>query len=666
MNYKLIPLIFASTFLIAPLSHSSSDTKISLSLFDNFFNTDKGDINKVETYYETLKSRVKILDDQTLIVDLFSQELSGHPGQSSNIVKVFFGIHSQYSKELLGELINHENFSKFPKIESLSKKISKEVVDKLKPIKTLMVINIRNIFTSRLSDMFDKYPQYSLQLLTYAVDLNIVDKQNIIVNHHEFIAQNQVELLKSEEGSSYELAIGALVLAAAGGGGGGSSSGSSTTTCGGGPCSPTSDANSYKTTEFNNQAGLAMVKAETLYSYGGSGTDIKVAVFDTGVLASHLDLSGRILSSDGYNLDTNASGVTTDGNGHGTHVSGIIAANKGGASGMHGVAYNAKIIPYKIFDGAGAFKGSDSKIADVFSRATAKGARIFNNSWGSSVTIKAATHKVTGTNSTSVNKSWIDTNKPLTVNQIQSSVNSGVVFVWAAGNSYFTEGGYRSGLPYYYPDMKKGYLSVMSLDTNGAESSFSNRCGVSADWCIAAPGGSIYSTYNNGSYTVLSGTSMAAPMVSGALAGLKSRFPSLSYHQVRDRLLATANSTGIYANTAIFGKGLMDLSAASSPVGVTMITTTTSDNGTVIASASSIATLSSEVFSVFADQIANNKIMLVDSFDRAAFYTDASAFIKSKKKSFNTDLESLFDQKNAINKRGVSYYTSKNGQYLYF
>jgi subtilisin family serine protease len=664
MNNPIKTTVFSATVTLSlGLSFSVQAQTVS-QIFDGLFET-SDQVVKVDSwdaYYKDLKKRVVDLKKQEKVVSLFNSELQLNPSKANEIIKVFLGKHPEFSEVLVGAFISASHSITFPGVQSLPVEISKEVVSKLKPVKTLVVINIREIFSARLANLIDKYPQFSAQLLTYASELNVIKQQSIAKSNSVNMAKNQIDLLKTEEASSYDMAIGgALALAAMAGGGGGGGGSSSSTTCGGGPCAPISGADSYKTTEFNAQAGLAMVKAETLYSYGGSGSDIKVAVFDTGVLASHADLSGRILSSDGFDLETGLSGVSTDGHGHGTHVSGIIAANKDD-SGMHGVAYNAKIIPYKIFNAAGAYQGSDSKIADVFSRATAKGSRIFNNSWGSATTIKAATNKTTSANSSSTTKNTQENSYPLTLSQTQSSIDAGVVFVWAAGNDAFTEVSARAGLPYYFPDMKKGYLSVVALDTDGTESSYTNRCGVSADWCISAPGTSIYSTKNDGNYVAMSGTSMAAPMVSGSLAGLKSRFPSLSYHQVRDRLLVTANSTGIYADATIFGHGLMDLSAASSPVGVTMITTTTSDNGAVIASNSSIATLSSEVFAVFADQIANSKIMLVDSFDRANFYTDASAFVKSEKRAFNVDLESLFDQKNTYNKKGVSYYKSKNGQ----
>ena len=655
MKYLFKTMCFTCVFSISFFSYATSGLSKIYDFFGDIFKIDEQvvEVDGWGAYYKDLKSRVVILKEQSNNVTLFTNELKLNPDKVNEIIKVFVGKHPEFSEVFINAFINTSKSIHFPNAQSLPEDISKEIVGRLKPIKTLVAINIRELFNAELSELINKYPQYPAQLLIYASELNVVEQQSIVESNNVDIANNQVDFLKIEERASYDLAVGGLlaVLAMSSSGDGTSSS----LTCGGGACTPTSDADSYKTTEFNAQAGLSKVKAETMYSYGGTGSDVKVAVFDSGILASHAEFGSRVLSSDGYDYLIDVSGVTTDGNGHGTHVSGIIAAGKDD-SGMHGVAYNAKIIPYKITNDAGSVITTDAEIADAYSRATAKGSRIFNNSWGSTATI------------TSVTKSWLDTNIPLALSQTQSSIDSGTVFVWAAGNSGYTESSYQAGLPYYYSDMKKGYLSVMAVDLDGAEPDYTNRCGVTADWCIAAPGGSdvsvtggVYSTYNDGSYKRISGTSMAAPHVSGALAGLKSRFPSLSYHEVRDRLLTTANRTGVYADSTIYGKGLMDLSAASNPVGVLMITLTTHDDGSVTTSSSTVASLSSEVYAAFANRINNNKIMLVDSYQRAPFYADASAFIKSKEKSFNIDLESLFDKQSAIDKQGISYYASQEG-----
>ena len=111
---------------------------------------------------------------------------------------------------------------------------------------------------------------------------------------------------------------------------------------------------------------------------------------------------------------------------------------------------------------------------------------------------------------------------------------------------------------------------------------FSNRCGIAAEWCIAAPGQGVRAAYfgpdpndespgARGAHSP-SGTSFAAPMVTGGLVLLKSHFrDQLSNTALVSRLMATANKTGIYADRSIYGEGLMDLGAATVPVGATSV-----------------------------------------------------------------------------------------------
>ena len=105
---------------------------------------------------------------------------------------------------------------------------------------------------------------------------------------------------------------------------------------------------------------------------------------------------------------------------------------------------------------------------------------------------------------------------------------------------------------------------------------FSSRCGIAADWCIAAPGSDILIAYFGPyrgrairDYGRSSGTSFAAPMVSGGLALMKQMFRSqLRNEELVTRLFHTADKTGIYADRAVYGQGVVDLDAALSPVGV--------------------------------------------------------------------------------------------------
>ena len=110
----------------------------------------------------------------------------------------------------------------------------------------------------------------------------------------------------------------------------------------------------------------------------------------------------------------------------------------------------------------------------------------------------------------------------------------------------------------------------------GEIASFSSRCGIAADWCIAAPGSDVLSAYFGPGqghavrdYGRWRGTSFAAPMVTGGLALMKQMFrDQLRHDELVTRLFRTADKTGIYADRAVYGQGLVDLDTALSPVGV--------------------------------------------------------------------------------------------------
>ncbi len=359
-------------------------------------------------------------------------------------------------------------------------------------------------------------------------------------------------------------------------------------------------------------------------STAGTGTNIKVAVADTGVNSAEASTGTQISvdATNSYDYVNNTSGATTDDNGHGTHVAGIIAAPKN-SSGMHGIAYNSTILNLKVINAAGSVTATDAEIGNSASRAYDAGAMIINNSWGSTTAI------------TSVTAAQLNASIPDSISGYKTYVANGGVVVWAAGNSGLTQVSYQAGLPYRISGLEAGWLAVISVDMNGNETAYTNRCGVAAEWCITAPGGGdnqttegIYSMYNDGSYKRLSGTSMAAPMVSGALAALKSMFPNLSYQQVRDRLLTTANRTGQYATSSIFGQGLMDLDAASSPVGGLSLPTSKSDRGSVASYAGTKLTLSE---GALLNRLKSSYVLALDNYQRAPFYVSAENFVRVRK-----------------------------------
>ena len=144
-----------------------------------------------------------------------------------------------------------------------------------------------------------------------------------------------------------------------------------------------------------------------------------------------------------------------------------------------------------------------------------------------------------------------------------------------------------NGMMARIPELRGHSVAVVAVDHRGVITGYSNRCGIAADWCVAAPGGSaerpVRGAYfgpqddpddpddepRPGRDIVFDvGTSFAAPMVSGGLAVMRHVFrDQLTSEELLARLFRTANKSGIYADRAIYGQGLMDLGAATNPVG---------------------------------------------------------------------------------------------------
>ena len=125
--------------------------------------------------------------------------------------------------------------------------------------------------------------------------------------------------------------------------------------------------------------------------------------------------------------------------------------------------------------------------------------------------------------------------------------------------------GYWSLLPQRYPELVGHWLNVVALDGANVIADFSNGCGESKNWCLAAPGVRIRTANVGGGIQIASGTSFAAPHVSGAAAVLKSAFPNLGAKQVVTLLLMTAQDLGDPGVDDVYGHGLVDLEKATRP-----------------------------------------------------------------------------------------------------
>jgi len=215
-----------------------------------------------------------------------------------------------------------------------------------------------------------------------------------------------------------------------------------------------------------------------------------------------------------------------DENGHGTHVAGTIGAMGGNGIGVAGVNWEIQMVALKFLSagGSGATTGAVNAVnyfTDAATRAAAAEDFIAtNNSWGGG----------------GYSAQMLDA--------IGRAAQKDILFIAAAGNAA-ANNDVQANYPANYSTIgAAGYeavVSVASLTDTGARSSFSNYGANTVD--IAAPGSSIYSTLPNGRYGTYSGTSMATPHVTGAVALYAAEHPEASAAEIRAALLASAAAT---------------------------------------------------------------------------------------------------------------------------
>ena len=245
--------------------------------------------------------------------------------------------------------------------------------------------------------------------------------------------------------------------------------------------------------------GVKTIYNEPLLSKSSGGLGVNVAVLDTGVLKTHPDLKNRIkVCKDFSGPVTIIDEKCDDKNGHGTHVAGIIAADGGSDGlGIYGMAPEANLFAYKVCSNNGTCWADD--IAVALRMAVDDGANIVNLSLGS------------------------DNPSQLIVDATNYAVSKKVLVVAAAGN----DGPYVGSID--YPGADANVVAVGAVDKDIQIPDWSSR-GINSitepyvveekDIEFAAPGINVESTWKNGGYAILSGTSMASPHVAGLAAKL--------------------------------------------------------------------------------------------------------------------------------------------------
>ena len=296
---------------------------------------------------------------------------------------------------------------------------------------------------------------------------------------------------------------------------------------------------------------MNIVPAWKKYDAKSGKRQVIVALIDTGVDITHPELSGSIWTNTGDGIDNDGNGYIDDVYGwnfydnnaqvftgtddnHGTHSAGTIAAARNGVGtvGICDPAY-VKIMVIKTL-GTSSGVGTVSNVVKAIRYAQANGASICNLSFG---TMKYSEELY------------------------QAIKDSGMLFIVAAGNGDASGNGYSIDEQPMYPASFEldNIISVANLRFDGQLDRASNYGVRSVD--LAAPGNYILSTITGNDYAYMSGTSMAAPMVTGTAAMLYSCDASLSLMDVRNRILQSARPLESLSGKVATG-GMLDAGAA--------------------------------------------------------------------------------------------------------
>ena len=386
--------------------------------------------------------------------------------------------------------------------------------------------------------------------------------------------------------------------------------------------------------EYYANWGLDMINALPAYLKGFTGKGVTVAVVDTGLDVNHPEYAGRV-SPLFYNFGDDqlpndvfpARKLNGSLEAHGDHVAGIIAAGRNGF-GMQGVAYDATIMPVRAIGLQG--RSQDVTIDnEAILYAADHGARVLNGSYGPYAFPNPRIDGEVNPNYQVLDYQLIGQNPYIldqTYEVMKYAAEKDVVMVFAAGNERQAQPGYYTTIPsgngmiplitpdfirsgkikfidddnpdlnlndpstytfldpddsdfddMDFSDLKGSLIVVVSVGPDGKMAPYSNECGETAEWCLAAPGGAmtkkgdpngIYSTWpqgdptnDNQEYQYLQGTSMASPHVAGAAAVVRSAFPYLNARQTIETILTTTTKQG-FEDEAKFGQGLLNLGAA--------------------------------------------------------------------------------------------------------
>ena len=454
----------------------------------------------------------------------------------------------------------------------------------------------------------------------------------------------------------------------------------------------------HQTTEYNNSSGLNMINAADAYAKGWTGEGAVLGVIDTYQDKDHADFNGKYQWYKDYVRYDNTVELYGNQHTHGTHVAGIVAAEKNG-TGTHGVAYNADLVGANVdYHGNGRInKGLAQQalhdMAKLKSPESAGGEemniiavnmsfntpQLFYDGDGSTVTqLSDGTYNATEITSKILGNGYGDSQ------YWKVATDNDIILVNSAGNYGFDHAG-DPGIWAVEEDANGNLIlggkmvivgnwtgtgvagnkaGHVCLNINTANNTCNDNHRLS-EFYILAPGSEINSTIptgmgNNGNdTTTMSGTSMAAPHVTGAFGVLHQMWPYMAGDNLVKLVMNTADKNLPGYNVNIHGQGLLDLDEATKPQGaVGLATSGRVDHPTV--------SLNNTYFSTgtaLPSSIANIKIMVLDDYDRNYYMDLGSSFVVQDKRKYS-DVEMLVDNKNTFLPHQQMYGSfAQGGQY---
>jgi len=339
---------------------------------------------------------------------------------------------------------------------------------------------------------------------------------------------------------------------------------------------------------------LTAIGIEAAREAGLTGRGIVVVILDDAVQLDHPEYAARVLAT--YDYRTGQPVAFTPFDPHGTHVLGTLAGRN------VGVAPGASILSASIFGPVMEFEDIDPDVdinvlvPQALRWAIDGGARVINNSWGydlevTEVAAEDYLNGVPGLLGDDLPEDFTIDLRGL-LQGFRETADAGVVMVWANGNSGLDNPSLDAAAPFHFPELKPTWITVAALAPNGVGiAPYSNRCGVAADFCITAPGGgegetegiwssvlgSRYASFYSEEDLPWSGTSMAAPHVTGAVAIGMEMFPEADPRDIVQLVLRTAIDIGEPGVDDVYGWGFLSLG--------NLISTTEPETASVFANA---------------------------------------------------------------------------------